>query len=125
MMDTMNLLKQTNELLAACEEASERFYRMREENCAPDFYEEVKPYADKMRAVLIEWQRLAKAYIAYERPKYLHEAQIQNAVDAMEQFFVQSFYKETSKKRFLQSIQAVKYTLDTLKRTVEGGEARV
>ena len=31
----------------------------------------------------------------------------------MMQFFVQSFYKETSKKRFIQTIQAAQYTLQT------------
>ncbi len=37
----------------------------------------------------------------------MHKQQIEMLVDAMDQFVVQSFYKETSKKRFIQSIQSV------------------
>ena len=48
------------------------------------------------------------------QPKYVHIQQIYNVVDAMDQFVVQSFYKETSKKRFIQSVQSVQYTLSTL-----------
>ena len=120
-MDTNKLINITTKLITAGEEAVNRFYTMREENRAPDFYNEVKPYADEMRQVLQSWQSLANEYIELERPKYMHAIQIQNAVDAMEQFFVQSFFKETSKKRFLQSVQSVKYTLETLQRTVEEG----
>ena len=123
-MDITTLTQQTQNLLAACQEASDRFYKMREEDRAPDFYNEVKPYADEMQTVLKLWQTTAHQFIDEMRPKYVHKVQIDNAVDAMEQFFVQSFYKETSKKRFLQSIQAVQYTLDTLLRKI-GGDANV
>lgn len=118
-MDTNKLLEMTTRLVAAGEQAVTRFYTMREEDRAPDFYQEVKPFADDMRVYLSSWQSLANEFIEKKRPKYMHIIQIQNAVDAMEQFFVQSFYKETSKKRFLQSIQSVKYTLETLIRIVE------
>lgn len=50
----------------------------------------------------------------------MHESQIQNVVDAMNQFVVQSFYKETSKKRFIQSVQSVHYTLSFFLRYLEG-----
>ena len=115
-MDITTLTIQTQKLLAACDEASERFYKMREEDRSPDFYNEVKPYADEMHETLKLWKAEAYAFIEQKQPKYVHKVQIDNAIDAMEQFFVQSFYKETSKKRFLQSITAVKYTLDTLLR---------
>lgn len=117
-MDITTLIQQTQKLLAACEEASERFYKMREEDRSPDFYNEVKPYADEMRDLLRNWQTETYAFIETRQPKYVHKVQIDNALDAMEQFFVQSFYKETSKKRFLQSITAVQYTLDTLLRKI-------
>ena len=124
-MDIKNLIEQTNTLISAGDEAVNRFYRMREEDRSPDFYNEVKPYADHMQTVLQSWQQLANEYITLQRPKYVHTVQIHNAVDAMEQFFVQSFFKETSKKRFLQSVQSVKYTLETLQRAIEGGNVDV
>lgn len=118
----MQLLQHTTKLLLACDEASSRFFEMREQNATPDFYAQVKPYADEMRELLLDWQQLAYQWISDKQPKYMHIQQVDHAVDAMEQFFVQSFYKETSKKRFLQSIDAVKYTLTTLKRYLQEGE---
>lgn len=117
-MDTTFLIQQTKQLLAACEEASERFYKMREQNISPDFYGQVKPYADKMQQFLQMWRQEVLLFIDDQQPKYVHPVQIDHAIDAMEQFFVQSFYKETSKKRFLQSIQAVQYTLQTILRNI-------
>lgn len=121
----MQLLQYTTRLLLACEEASSRFFDMRERNAEPDFYGQVKPYADEMHELLLHWQQLAHQWIEDTGPKYMHKQQIDHAVDAMEQFFVQSFYKQTSKKRFLQSIEAVKYTLTTLKRYLQEGENNV
>jgi len=40
----------------------------------------------------------------------------------MEQFVVQSFYKETSKKRFLDAIHSTSYTLKIFERLVKEGE---
>lgn len=82
-------------------------------------FEEVKPHADFYHSVLIDWQQHALNWIEENRPKYMHKSQIQNVVDAMDQFVVQSFYKETSKKRFIQSVQSVHYTLSFFLRYLE------
>ena len=119
----MDLQLMTANLVDACEQAIERFYNMRERNAEPDFFKEVKPYADNMRAQLQIWRKLAYEWIIENQPKYMHKQQIDHAYDAMEQFFVQSFYKATSKKRFIQSVQSTKYTLTTLKRYVEEGQS--
>ena len=121
----MELLTMTNELLTACDEATARFYDMRERDIEPDFFADVKPYADNMRALLVTWQQLAHEWITANRPKHMHTQQIDHARDAMEQFFVQSFYKATSKKRLIQSIESTKYTLTILKRYVEEGDVHV
>lgn len=117
-MDYELLIQQTKQLIKACEQAQARFFHMREMDREPNFFEEVKPYADDMRAQIEQWRTQVYTFIDTEQPKYMHKVQIDNAIDAMEQFFVQSFYKATSKKRFLQSIQAVQYTLDTLLRKI-------
>ena len=121
----MDLQVITANLVDACEQAIERFYDMRERNAEPDFFNEVKPYADNMRTQLQIWRELAYEWIIVNKPKYMHKQQIDYAFDAMEQFFVQSFYKATSKKRFIQSVQSTKYTLTTLKRYVEEGQSHV
>ncbi|GEK34117.1 YppE family protein [Kurthia sibirica] len=108
------MLKQiTTELYKECDISWERFMMMREKNLEPDFFQEVKPYADHIQEKLKQWQDLSQQYIIENRPKWIHMVQINNACDAIEQFVVQSFYQKTSKKRFYQSIQSVKYTCET------------
>lgn len=115
----MQLIEQTKHLIEECDASISRFYRQRELDATPHFFDEVKPHADYIQSLLIEWQKNALSWIQQNRPKYMHEIQINNAVDAMNQFVVQSFYKETSKKRFIQSVQSVHYTLSTFLRYLE------
>ncbi|MEC1178274.1 YppE family protein [Metasolibacillus meyeri] len=121
----MQLIELTSYLITQCEEAKNRFFHMREFDLQPDFFLEVKPHADLIHEQLLLWQRLAKEWRISYQPKYMHNQQIDQVVDAMEQFTVQSFYKETSKKRFLQSVHSVHYTLSTLLRYLQEGEANV
>ena len=107
----MQLIEQTKLLLLECEASKDRFFKQRELDATPQFFEEVKPHADKIQSLLNDWKQNALVWIQEKDPKYIHKMQIDNVIDAMNQFVVQSFYKETSKKRFLQSIQSVHYTL--------------
>ena len=119
----MQLKQQTIQLIEECDMAVSRFYRMRELDKAPDFFAEVKPHADQIRSQLQQYQQNMERWIETERPKHVRIQQIDHAVDAMEQFIVQSFYKETSKKRFIQSVQSVHYTFSSVLRYLEEGEA--
>lgn len=121
----MQLIELTSYLITQCEEAKNRFFHMREFNLQPDFFSEVKLYADHIHEQLQLWQQLATEWRVKHQPKYMHTQQINQVVDAMEQFIVQSFYKETSKKRFLQSIHSVHYTLSTMLRYLKEGEMNV
>ena len=114
----MSLEQVTEKLLNECDECLNRFNYMREEDRSPDFFGEVKPHVDHYHEVVDEWDKLSKAYIATFKPKHVRTQQIDHAVDMLKQFLVQSFYKETGKKRFVQSIQAVQYTLETLLRAI-------
>ena len=115
----MNFKQYTTQLLTYTEEAPKRFQLMRDEDREPDFFAEVKPYADQVHKEIKEWKMLAPAFIERYDPKYFHLLQVEQVADAMEQFIVQSFYKKTSKKRFLQSVQSVHYTLSKLLKTIE------
>lgn len=119
----MQLLDETKQLVQECENCLTRFQTMRDEDREPDFFNEVKPHADVVHAQLKNWQQLASKWIATTGPKNLYVQQIDHAADAMEQFVVQSFYKGTSKKRFIQSIQSTIYTLSLVVRKIEEGEA--
>ncbi len=118
----MNLIEQTKQLIEECDASVNRFFKMREMDATPLFFDEVKPYADEIQGKLNEWQQSANDWIRKNQPKYIHEIQIANVVEAMNQFVVQSFYKETSKKRIIQSIQSVHYTLSNLLRNLEEGD---
>ena len=107
----MLLIQQTSILIDECEKCVSRFWQMREEDRTPDFFTEVKPHADVIHQLLKEWQQEANSWIQKNRPKYMHTQQIASVVESMEQFVVQSFYKETSKKRFLDAIHSTSYTL--------------
>ena len=116
------VIDETKKLILECEHCTERFFKMREEDRAPHFFEEVKPHADQIHGLLHSWQANANEWIKQKRPKYMHPQQIASTVEAMDQFVVQSFYKETSKKRFIQSVQSTSYTLNTFLHYLEEGE---
>lgn len=120
----MKLQEQTEQLLKECESCKNRFFRMREQNVAPDFFQEVKPHANMIHELLTDWQKNVVRWLKEYKPKYFHEQQIESVVEAMNQFVVQSFYKETSKKRFLQSIHSVHYTLSSLLRYLNEGNGK-
>ena len=109
----MTVRELSSALYDECGKCMDRFYDMRERDAVPDFYEDVKPYADYWHGKINEWQKESLLYIQTQRPKYVHKPTIDTAAEGMIQFFVQSFYKETSKKRFIQTIQAAQYTLQT------------
>lgn len=119
------LIQQTSILIDECEKCVARFWQMREEDRAPDFFTEVKPHADAIHQLLKEWQQEANNWIQQNRPKYMHTGQIASAVESMEQFVVQSFYKETSKKRFLDATHSTSFTLNNFYRLVKEAQTDV
>jgi len=108
------LLEKTERLLSVCEECLNRLPAMRELDREPDFFEEVKPYADTNHRLLDEWTEEIRTLIREERPKYIHLHQIESLNESMKQFIVQSFYAKTGKKRFVLSINSATYTLRTV-----------
>lgn len=104
----------TTQLYEECDNSWARFMQFREQAYEPDFFNEVRPYANQIHELLNDWQLQAEQFIAVHHPKYVHMVQINNAAEQIDQFVVQSFYIKTSKKRLYQSIQAAKYTCETL-----------
>jgi len=120
----MNLIEKTETLLAVCGECLARHARMRELDVEPDFFNEVKPYTDKVHALIDEWRLDISEWMKIAKPMYVHPVQIDSVEDSMKQFVVQSFYQKTGKKRFVLSINSAEYTfktvLDALRKTEEG-----
>lgn len=109
----MSLKEKCEILLSVCGECRARHTEMRRLDRDPDFFEEVKPYADKYHALLDDWAEQSYAWIKIAKPQYVHPVQIDSLTDSMKQFIVQSFYKKTGVKRFVLSIQSAEYTLKT------------
>ena len=120
----MTLIEKTERLLSVCEECLERLPAMRELDREPDFFAEVKPYADTNHRLLDEWTEEIRTWIRKEKPKYVHLHQIESLNESMKQFIVQSFYAKTGKKRFVLSINSATYTFRTVldELQAEGGE---
>lgn len=114
MVHLLTLLEKTERLLSVCEECMERLPAMREQDREPDFFTEVKPYADINHKLLDDWTEEVRKLIREERPKYVHLHQIESLNESMKQFIVQSFYAKTGKKRFVLSINSATYTLRTV-----------
>ncbi|WP_438318530.1 YppE family protein [Sporosarcina sp. FA9] len=120
----MNLEEKCRVLLMVCTECLNRHTQMREQGREPDFFIEVKPYADKYHILLDEWSEESYAWVKVAKPKYVHPVQIDALTDSMKQFIVQSFYKKTGLKRFVLSIRSAEYTLKTFLDALEE-EARI
>ncbi|MFF2752727.1 YppE family protein [Psychrobacillus sp. NPDC058041] len=110
----MSLLKLSTQLLKECDDCIIRFETYREIDKDPDFFNDVKPHAYQIDALLQEWEELVRKWIQTKRPKYVHPTQVDSLEESMKQFIVQSYYKGTSKKRFLKSVHSSKYTIETI-----------
>ncbi|MGB5947468.1 YppE family protein [Paenisporosarcina sp.] len=109
----MTLLEQTKLVLEESNKCLSRHQEMRDTDSTPDFFSQVKPHADHWHTFLKEWRELSRKWLDDNRPKHMRIQQIDAAIEAFNQYVVQSFYKDTGKKRFAQSIQSTCYTLQT------------
>lgn len=115
----MSLIEKTNLIYQESQFCLSRHQQMRETDSTPDFFSAVKPHADYWHEFLIVWREESRVWLQTNRPKYMHIQQIDAAIEAFNQYVVQSFYKETGKKRFAQSIQSTCYTLQTFIHALE------
>ncbi|MBU9723900.1 MULTISPECIES: DUF1798 family protein [Bacillaceae] len=119
-LDMKRLKDLTNLLLQKNHDALGHFkvYRLDGESTA-DFEGKILPFANEVKVNADEWIELAIQYIRKEKPKYVHENQIE---DVHENILIQSvtcFQKDTKKKRFLEQNKSIEYTLNALDRELE------
>ncbi|MFC0470238.1 YppE family protein [Halalkalibacter kiskunsagensis] len=110
-----HLLELTKELSSLNKEA-ERFYveARKEEGYEPDFFGVVKPFAKKVDRIRTEWLPLAQKFVQQEKPMHLHPSQLQQTEENLEIVAIKSFYKETSRKRQMETFKSVEYVLNQL-----------
>ncbi|WP_332693201.1 YppE family protein [Halalkalibacter lacteus] len=116
------LLVLTKELNRLNKEA-ETFYvekARKEEKYEPDFFGVVKPFADQVDQIRIEWLPLALMFVQEEKPLHLHPSQLQQTEENLEIVAIKSFYKETSRKRQMETFKSVEYVLNQLIGAIDG-----
>lgn len=120
MSNIQDIVSLTKDLLEKIEASILRLKSIKEmEEYDPDFFGEVKPYADKVHITLDTWRELTLEWIKEEKPKYLYQLQIDTAIENIELLVVQSFYKDTREKRAKEMYQSIVYTLTAILDKIE------
>ncbi|MCE4047251.1 MULTISPECIES: YppE family protein [Bacillaceae] len=114
MTNFQRLKELTEELQESANYLVDIFQKVKSTGESEDFYEVVRPYANKVAEWNAEWKDLAEEWVKTEKPLYLHPSQISTASDHLEVISIQAFFKETSKKRFLDSAKSVQFILQTV-----------
>lgn len=110
-MDKKELIELTRTLLELNNQIYEQYNSRKELGVDGDFYQEVKPFADYVKELTEKWEPLAKEWISYEKPKYIHFMQIQNTVENLQMVSVRAFYPRSSGQRFKSYIQSIDFVL--------------
>ncbi|PAQ13382.1 hypothetical protein CD798_14890 [Bacillaceae bacterium SAOS 7] len=108
------LQKLTTELLAVVKEANEIYHEKRRTNEKGDFYEEVKPFADRAKDVSTRWKKEIDEQLPKGGFKYIHPPQVKAVVENIELVSVQAFFPETSYTRFKNYIESTSFLLNSL-----------
>lgn len=117
-MNREQLTLLTQQLLDYMDSISNTFEKVKASKERGDFFTEVKPFADAVKEVNDEWQLLARTWIKENMPKHLHEKQIESTYEQIEMLSVQAFYPDTSRTRFINTLQSVRFILNSLKESL-------
>jgi hypothetical protein len=112
---TMNelLSNKTEELISLLEDAKEKFASRGEG--APDFFSEVKPFADKVRDVCDEWLPLAEKFAQRTRANYIHVSQLSAAAENLQSLSISALQPDMRERRFKDLSSSVEYVLHQLR----------
>lgn len=119
-MENHSMLIDLNERLSEyTRQIENKFLSVKETGEKGDFFTEVKPFADEVQEVSERWKKEATAWIVKNRPRNLHESQIDSAAEQIEMISVQSFFPETSRTRFINYLQSVRFVLTLLRSSID------
>ncbi|GGE39100.1 hypothetical protein GCM10011391_17380 [Pullulanibacillus camelliae] len=109
------LLQLNEQLIQVNQRAHQQFVqKTRSEGYEMDFYGEVKPFADKVLALVDEWRPLVDEWIKSDHPKYIYAKQINDTYDNLTIVSVTCFQKDTRRRRFLETIKSIDYVLNAI-----------
>jgi hypothetical protein len=118
-MEYQELLRTTILLQEYNQELGTIFERVKETEEAEDFFMTVKPFADKVKDVLEQWESFVLIWIKKEKPKYFYQQQVENLKENITTVSVQAFFPKTGAKRFKELIRSNQYTLDSIIKRIE------
>lgn len=78
-----------------------------------DFYNEVKPFAEKVERLADEWRPLTMDWIHDEKPERLYPIQIHDTYDNIIAASVLVFQKDARRRRLQEMIKSIDYVLET------------
>ncbi|MDQ0218946.1 DUF1798 family protein [Peribacillus cavernae] len=113
MRDKEVILKLTKELIGFCQRADQIYEDVRSTGKEKDFYNDVKPFADKVQLASLEWADSMKVWMREERFQHLFPQQIDQTVQNLSDVAVQAFFPKTSYKRFKSHVQSVQFILQS------------
>ncbi|KAB2333644.1 YppE family protein [Bacillus mesophilum] len=114
MVEKQSLLQQTEKLIEYVKRADEKYKEIKLSGEKGDFYNEVKPFADEVKEINDQWKNTVIQWIHTERPKNIHEQQIDSCHEHIEIISIQSFFPETSRTRFKNLVSSSIYVLQTI-----------
>jgi Bacterial domain of unknown function (DUF1798) len=110
------LFRLTNELIADIDEAYQIFKTVTKKiETEADFYQEVKPFADRIHFRVKEWEPIAREWVIANKPKYLYPIQIKTAAENIGYLGVYVFQKNMKEKRITEMVKSVHYVLNQLR----------
>lgn len=115
----MSLLEDTKKLMQLIEQAQAIYEERRATQAEPDFYKEVKPFADQMDALADRWEQEAMIFLRKYPQKYVHPMQIEQTADNARRVGAHAYFFQTSKAKFMQSAASAVLVLDTLETALE------
>lgn len=118
-MQNDELRELTETLLKYNEEAKLHFIHCRETGKQGDFYNEVKPFADKIKDCSEQWENKAMKWVMIERPKNIHPMQVKNTAENLQMVSVRAFFPDTSLKKFNSHIQSNDFILRRMLESLE------
>lgn len=116
--EEINQLKKfTHQLLNLNHQALNQYEKLSaDEQYTPNYYQEIKPFADKIFHIASQWKDLALKWLQQEKINSVYPHQIENTYENLLIVSVKAFQKETRTKRFMEMIQSIDFVLQTIDR---------
>jgi lantibiotic modifying enzyme len=114
MDNELELLQLTEQLVIYVQASDDKYKRAKDSREKADFYNEVKPFADEVKAINDRWKKKAVEWVNSHKPKNLYSQQIDSASEHIEMVSIQAFFPETSKTRFINYVNSAMYVLKQL-----------